>query len=82
MRDSAPMDGPAARLELSIDVGSDPIRGSVVVEAGAPQPFCGWMELTAAIEAARDRPEPAAEPESDLAKPWGGSLVRRQLGPS
>ena len=65
------MDGPAARLELSIDVGSDPIRGSVVVEAGAPQPFCGWMELTAAIEAVRGRRQPEAEPDLDPAKTLG-----------
>jgi hypothetical protein len=64
------MDGRASRLELSIDVGSDPIQGSVVVEAGAPQPFCGWMELTAAIESARDRRGPAVvngpEPRQSL----------------
>jgi hypothetical protein len=65
------MDGRAARLELSIDVGSDPIQGSVVVEAGAPQPFRGWMELTAAIEAARDRREPAAVPSPDRRKSLG-----------
>jgi hypothetical protein len=49
------MDGQAAYLELAIDVGSNPITGSVAVDAEAPQPFCGWMELTAAIEAARSR---------------------------
>jgi hypothetical protein len=52
------MDGQAAHLELSIDVGSEPIQGLVVVGAGAPQPFYGWMELTAAIEAVRGRREP------------------------
>jgi hypothetical protein len=65
------MDGRAARLELSIEVGSDPIQGSVVVDAGAPEPFCGWMELTAAIEAARDQRGP------DLA---AGGEVDKSLG--
>lgn len=51
------MDGQVAYLELSIDVGSDPIQGSVLVESGAPRAFCGWMELTAAIEAVRDQQE-------------------------
>jgi hypothetical protein len=36
-----------------VDVGSDPITGSVRVESGAPRDFCGWIELVAAIEASR-----------------------------
>lgn len=63
------MDVGPAHLELSIDVGSEPIRGIVVVEAGAPRPFCGWMELTAAIEAVRDQPEPVVQPQSRTPKP-------------
>src|SRR5436305_12484504 len=67
-RDSEPMNGRAAYLELLIDVGSDPIRGTVVVGAGAPQPFCGWMELTEAIEAARERRDPDLASDSAPAK--------------
>jgi hypothetical protein len=40
-------------VELSIEIGSDPIRGAFSVEAGAPQQFRGWIELVAAIESAR-----------------------------
>lgn len=40
-------------LKLAVDVGSDPITGSLSVEAGDPKSFCGWIELVAAIEAAR-----------------------------
>jgi hypothetical protein len=76
------MDGPAARLELSIDVGSDPIRGSLIVDAGARQPFCGWMELTAAIEAARERGEPGCgdEPGAGETLGWVPGANRRREG--
>ncbi len=40
-------------MQLSIEIGSEPIRGSVAVDHGAPQEFSGWIELVAAIESAR-----------------------------
>jgi hypothetical protein len=43
----------ATQLKLAVDVGSDPITGSVVVAGGDPRSFCGWIELVAEIEAAR-----------------------------
>lgn len=48
------MTGRAAQVRLSIEVDSDPISGSLSVDAGSPQQFCGWMELVAALESARD----------------------------
>ena len=42
-----------AHLELAIDVDSEPISGSVSNGAHRSQPFSGWIELVAAIEAAR-----------------------------
>jgi hypothetical protein len=42
-----------AHLELSIDVDSDPISGAVSNGAHGSRPFSGWIELVAAIEAAR-----------------------------
>jgi len=42
-----------ARLELAIEVDSDPISGSVSNGSRESQPFNGWIELVAAIEAAR-----------------------------
>jgi hypothetical protein len=42
-----------AHLELLIDVDSDPISGSVSNGAYGTQSFSGWIELVAAIEAAR-----------------------------
>ena len=42
-----------AHLELLIDVDSDPISGSVSNGAYGTRPFSGWIELVAAIEAAR-----------------------------
>jgi hypothetical protein len=43
----------ATHLKLAVDVGSDPITGSVTVGEGAPSSFCGWIELVATIESAR-----------------------------
>lgn len=40
-------------LELAIEVDSDPISGSVSNGSPQSQPFNGWIELVAAIEAAR-----------------------------
>jgi hypothetical protein len=40
-------------LELAIEVDSDPISGSVSNGTRHAQPFTGWIELVAAIEAAR-----------------------------
>jgi hypothetical protein len=42
-----------AEVRLSIDVGSDPIAGSLHTDRQQPQRFSGWVELAAAIEAAR-----------------------------
>ncbi len=50
----APVSEGAAVMKLSIEIGSDPIEGSLSVDAGAPQPFRGWIELVAAIESLRD----------------------------
>lgn len=57
----------SAHLCLSIEVDSDPISGSVAVAAGVPQEFCGWIELVAAIEAARH--DDATLPREEAAKP-------------
>ena len=43
----------STNVKLAVDVGSDPITGSLTVESGDPKSFCGWIELVAAIEAAR-----------------------------
>ena len=43
----------ATHLKLAVDVGSEPITGSLAVGGGDPRSFCGWIELVAEIEAAR-----------------------------
>jgi hypothetical protein len=48
------MSGQTTILELSIEPGSDPIRGSFALAGGPPRAFNGWIELTAAIEEARE----------------------------
>jgi hypothetical protein len=40
-------------LRLTIDLGSDPISGSVELAGREPVRFRGWIDLVAAIEAAR-----------------------------
>ena len=44
----------AAEMQLSIDIGSEPISGSVSLGDGAAREFCGWIELVATIESARE----------------------------
>jgi hypothetical protein len=56
-----------AHLELAIDVDSDPITGSVSNGSYHERPFSGWIELVAAIEAARS------------ADPGAGGLERHGL---
>ncbi|MGZ6576485.1 MAG: hypothetical protein ACXVHJ_36570 [Solirubrobacteraceae bacterium] len=40
---------------LAIDLASEPITGSVSIDGQASRRFNGWIELTAAIEAAGGR---------------------------
>jgi hypothetical protein len=47
------VDRDTAHLELSIEVGSDPITGFVSNASYSSRPFSGWIELVGAIEAAR-----------------------------
>jgi len=42
-----------AHVELSIELDSDPITGLVSHGSQNSRPFSGWVELVAAIEAAR-----------------------------
>jgi len=53
-----------AHAQLEIKIGSDPIRGSLHTDQQWPQPFCGWVELAAAIETLR-----AAQPADSDHKP-------------
>ena len=47
------MGGGTAHLELTIDLESDPISGSVSNGVQGPRRFTGWIELVTAIEAVR-----------------------------
>ena len=49
-----PLVSAIAHLQLSIEVQSEPIRGSLLGHVGEqPRAFTGWVELANAIEAAR-----------------------------
>jgi hypothetical protein len=74
------MTGRSTELHLTIQIGSDPIAGSVSGSTGQPQLFCGWMELVAVIEAVRlgvTRPSGATS-DTELGGARGGPLRRRQ----
>ncbi|MBV8940806.1 MAG: hypothetical protein JO240_03635 [Solirubrobacterales bacterium] len=43
------------RIELQIEPDSEPICGWVASEGGERMEFAGWVELTAAIESARQQ---------------------------
>jgi hypothetical protein len=38
------------RVELDLEVGSDPIRGRLGQDPDTPHEFYGWIELAAALE--------------------------------
>jgi len=67
-----------AHLELAIDVDSDPITGSVSNGSHLAEPFTGWMELVAAIEAARCA-TPPCDPEDEIRGKTLGSLPGAKL---
>ncbi len=39
------------RIELDLEVGSEPIRGRLGLDPEMPREFYGWIELAAALEA-------------------------------
>jgi hypothetical protein len=53
------------RLALDLDVDQLPIAGTLQHHSAAPEPFDGWLELIAAIEAlltgARNDPPPTQQ---------------------
>lgn len=53
------MAGRQAVLELRLDVGSQPIRGTLSGALGVSVPFCGWIELARLLEEAHQT-EPLA----------------------
>ncbi len=57
-----------AHLSLAIDVDSEPISGSISNGCRVEQPFTGWIELAAAIEAVR-----SARHGSEGFEPEGGA---------
>jgi hypothetical protein len=42
-------------LTVVLECDSDPVRGTIVALDGATVAFIGWIELAAALEAARSR---------------------------
>ena len=65
-----------SELQLAIDTASEPITGSVSVDGETSSRFNGWIELVAAIEAARRR----APRESREARSTGHGMARKDWG--
>lgn len=59
----AAMEGPWLCLTLHIDLGSEPVAGTLAGRPGVAHAFTGWTQLgqvvAAAIDAARERPSEA-----------------------
>ena len=47
-------------LTVELECDSDPVRGTIVAPDGTRRVFTGWIELAAALEAARSRCDPDA----------------------
>jgi hypothetical protein len=45
-----------ALLQIELERGSDPIRGTIGPPDGPAVPFTGWLELATALERALDGP--------------------------
>jgi hypothetical protein len=54
--------GHSATLHIQLECGSDPIRGTIGAAQGPRVAFTGWMELAAALEAARAACDPEPGP--------------------
>jgi hypothetical protein len=67
------METGSARLQLAIDLGSDPIAGSLQSPGRDPVRFIGWIDLVAAIEEARDTSDKTLGWVPG-AKPWDRQL--------
>jgi hypothetical protein len=67
--------GRAAEANLSIEIGSDPIAGSLSVGADAPRQFSGWIELVAAIESLRHDPPGGVDETLGLVPGADGSRI-------
>lgn len=56
--DDAQTDGSARiSLRLEVDLDAEPIEGTMSPAGGQPNPFVGWLGLTAALEGLRSREE-------------------------
>jgi hypothetical protein len=54
---------------LRLAVGADPISGTVTVDRGRPQAFCGWLELMTVID---DASAPATGSAAGEFRRWIG----------
>jgi hypothetical protein len=50
------------RVQIELDPGADPIRGSITGPSGVPRCFDGWSELAAEIEEIRAQREEPRDP--------------------
>ena len=66
------------RLSLEVELGSEPIIGSLTPEHGKPTSFVGWMEFAATLEALSDGPRIGSDPALPslrLADRWRDEVI-------
>jgi len=49
------------RITLELEMGADPIRGTIEHADGSHKPFWGWLELSAELRRVAAEPEPRPE---------------------
>lgn len=58
-----------SRITVEIEMGVDPIRGSIERSDGHSRPFWGWLELIETLARAAAN-EPEVGPGPSLTEPW------------
>ena len=53
------------RLEIDVQLGSEPIAGHIRTDRGDAHDFIGMLELIGLLDAAREQPTPASPPDQD-----------------
>jgi hypothetical protein len=76
VRDSAPVERGRVRVILDVEREGVPIRGSLSTAPGVVRRFHGWLELAAALEAARADALTPGRRATDLRAPDAEAVLR------
>jgi hypothetical protein len=67
--DTTGPDAGATRIVLDVHTGDQPIHGCLRPQAGRPEEFTGWLELTRALERLISEASPPPGPPPGLRAP-------------